>query len=187
MGELKYGRTLGLDLSLCSTGVAQLYSHGGPAELHTAVIKSSGKRSDTLADRAARVRDLRDRIVSWITPFTSLVVIESPSLGSKGAGTWDRAGLWWAVVSWLAAHEVPTATISPLSLKRFASGSGKADKAAMLDAFEALWGERPKTDDQADAGHLALAGAVHLGLEGLPDLSNQKLDSLDKAAWPEGK
>lgn len=182
----EYGEVLGLDISMCSTGVARLYSRGGQAEIRTTAIKSKGTRKDSLKDRARRIRDIKERALSWHNGLLSLVVIESPSFGSSGAGTWDRAGLWWEIVNNLVGRDVPIATISPLSLKRFYAGTGKADKTAMMDAHEKLWGARTKTSDESDAAALATAGAVWLGLDGLPDLRNQLLDSLDKAAWPEG-
>lgn len=178
---------MGIDLSMTSTGVAKIYSNGGRYDgWQTDSIKSKGTRADTLHDRSRRIRRLKEQICSWINTSTELVLIESPSLGSRGAGTWDRAGLWWGVASWCEAHDVQLAECSPLSLKKWATnvGSAKTGKPEMMDAFERLNAERTATSDESDAYWLAHGGAFHWGLHGLPTFDHHDNKLLRSWKWP---
>ena len=55
-------------------------------------------------------------------------------------------------------------------LKKWAAGSGRADKAAMVEACRRRSGRDPRDDNEADAILIALWGAETLGMEGFGPL-----------------
>ncbi len=115
----------GLDLSLTGAGIA------GAGWAQT--LGSKGKRTDTYAMRRVRLHRLADRILDTVGPC-DLAVVEGPSYGSKGSGTWDRAGLWWLVVDRLAARDIPVAVVTPSARAKYATGDGRAGKQAVVEA-----------------------------------------------------
>lgn len=181
-------QVVGIDLSMTRPGIARIYGTGPGGEYvstSTTVFRSSGTRADTLADRGRRITKLKEQVLTWRNDWTTLVVIESPSLGSHTAGTWDRAGLWWQIVGNLLRQDIPVAEISPLSLKKYATGNGRAEKGEMEDAAERLLGYRLPTNDEADGFFLAQAGAHALEMPGLPLLPHQDRSLLKSMKWPE--
>lgn len=182
---------VGVDSSLTGTGRA-VVDDGKPLGVN--VLRSTGKRADTVPQRQQRIRDLADRVTGWgrtqlvadwpavgvVRP--DLVVIEGPSHASRGGSPWDRAGLWWAIlVRW---QGVPVAVVPPSCRAKWATGKGNADKAAVAAVAARLC---PDVDlpssDAADALVLALMGAHALGER--PDLDTAyRRDSLLKCEWP---
>lgn len=155
------GSIYGIDLSMVSTGVARIRTD---LIVTTNTIGSVGKRADELSTRSRRITNLADEIVRpVISDEAVLVVIESPSYGSTGASSWDRAGLWWLVVTKLNAHNIAVALCAPATRAKYATGSGQADKAAVAAAASKLF---PDTEignsDEADALILAHIGASYL-------------------------
>lgn len=168
---------VGIDLSLTSTGLARITSDG---LAYTWSATSTGKRDDTLLDRGHRLHSLAGQILDGITDDDQ-VVIEAPSHGQPGGSTWDRAGLWWSVVGRLQRRDIPVCMVSPTTRAKWASGSGKGDKAAVGIAMARLF---PDVDiansDEADALALAHIGAVLAGYD-IPALSRQTIDTLPPA------
>lgn len=164
---------LGIDPSLTGTGVARIVKDGPVQVRH---FGSTGRRRDTLVDRRARLLKLANAVDEWmhgepLDPNSDhwvdwgkpqLAVIEGPSHGSKGGSAWDRAGLWWQLVSAVGVSNVAVCT--PPTRAKWATGSGRADKAAVAAAVTRLW-PRVELDcaDCADALALATIGAQHLG------------------------
>jgi Holliday junction resolvasome RuvABC endonuclease subunit len=156
---------IGLDLSLTGTGLC-LLDHDEPPTLTT--IASKGAIKDTVAQRSARLQNLADRILAAvygdIPSLPRLVVVEGPSVMSKGGSNWDRAGLWWWVVGALHAIELPVAVVPPSTLKKFAANNGLADKATVAVNLARLWPDTTAANDNEwDALGLATMGAQHLG------------------------
>lgn len=171
----------GLDLSLTGTGIARLTVAGGKHVLELATIGSAGTANATLADRAERLADLQRRIVHAATP-ADLVVIEGPALSRNTGHVWDRAGLWWLVVEWLA-QTTDVAILTPTTLKKFATGRGNATKGDMRVAWLTRRGEDCRDDNQVDSGWLACAGAHHLGSPVLA-LPKTHTAALERGDWP---
>ncbi|MFI9203308.1 hypothetical protein [Streptomyces sp. NPDC053048] len=165
----------GLDLSLTGSGVA------GAGWAQT--LGSKGKRSDTYAMRRARLHGLADRIVEAVGRC-DLAVVEGPSYGSTGAGTWDRAGLWWMVVDGLAARDIPVAVVAPTARARYATGDGRAGKQAVIAAATFRYGVRLRDDNQADAYVLLAMGHDWLD-EPLAPVPEQHRAALDGVEWPD--
>jgi crossover junction endodeoxyribonuclease RuvC len=149
----------GIDFSMTACGVANLTPGG---EMVTEVVKSVGKRADSLVDRHRRLTHHAARIVECVG-YANLAVIEGPSFGSVGGGQFDRYGGWWFVVSRLVEREVPVAVMSPKSLKLAIADSGNADKAAMASAITRMYPDITVfSSDISDAMGLAHLGAVRL-------------------------
>ncbi|GAA4626694.1 hypothetical protein GCM10023196_035980 [Actinoallomurus vinaceus] len=177
-------RVIGLDLSLTGTGIAD-FAHDG--QVITKTIRST-PYGNTVDSQNARLRHIGREVTEFIAfmgPHPALVVVEGPSYGSKGAGTWDRAGLWWLVVDRILSQpNWPLAVVPPAVLKKYATGRGNADKTAMAVAVQKRWGVELGDDNKVDAWWLGAMGREHLGLP-FVDLPKAQREALAKVAWPE--
>jgi Holliday junction resolvasome RuvABC endonuclease subunit len=54
------------------------------------------------------------------------------------------------LTAWCERHSVPYQGVPVGTIKKFATGKGNADKAAMIEAAK-RWGHRPEDDNEADA------------------------------------
>lgn len=174
---------LGVDPSLTATGLAAF----GPGRCWTATLGSTGKRTDTLASRDARLSRITDAVADHVTDDTALAVIEGPALASTNGSLLDRYGLWWRIVHRILGRDVPVYVCPPTVLKKWATGKGNADKIAVALAVARLWPAVELADDnQADALGLAAMGAQQLGLA-LPGgvLPAYRRDALARLGWPE--
>jgi len=174
-------RVLGIDPSLACTGVGIIdYPNKGRAE----TVESKGKRDATVPQREDRIRSLANQVLAYTTLNTRLVVIEGPSLGSRGGSPWDRAGLWWRIVAGLLRRDLPVAVIPPTTLKKWATNSGRADKSDVAVAMARLW---PAVDAESNDGWDALALA-HIGAQVLgwavPSRAHHT-PALAKVEWPD--
>lgn len=79
----------------------------------------------------------------------------------------DAAHVYGGIVAVLTeeseARSLPYRGIAVGTVKKRATGKGNAGKDEMCDAFEALLGRRPTTDDEADAVFVGLVLAEELG------------------------
>lgn len=169
----------GLDLSLTGTGTAWIGT-GLPV---VSTIKSVGHLDDSLAVRDQRLTRLANRIIDTVSG-AALVVIEGPSMMSKGGSMWDRAGLWWMVVHRLQQLDIPVAVAAPTTLKKFAAGTGSASKTAVAAGMTRLWPEiTPRNDNEFDALAAATVAAQHMGLD-VPVRAHHAA-TLAGVMWPE--
>lgn len=180
-----------IDPSLTSTGVAVITTNGQQTTAETWCRISKGHRTDTLTDRWNRIRTISADVLAFIEPC-DLAVIEAPSYGSVGSGTWDRAGLWWNLVHRLTWHDTPIITIPPTTRAKFATGRGNAGKTEVAVATAKLWpglelGSPLGVDDQWDALALASAGLVLAGLAPPFDMPAYRSAALAKVAFPESE
>lgn len=143
-----------------------------------------GKSTATYKSRYCRMENIADRI-GMSVPDNSLVFVEGPSYGSKGAGTFDRAGLWWQVYETLAiAKHCQLVVVAPAQRMMYATGTGRADKDAVLAAVVGRYRKLNITgNDVADAVVFAAMAARAAGwpveLDGVP---KKNLAALDKLA-----
>ena len=158
-------RIVGLDLSLASTGVAQLgYTSGAWTHSLYQIRTTPHRRGDhaDLADRLGRIRGE----CGIAAEHADLVVLEGLGFAAKGAATRDLAGAWWLVYDRLLRGEHKVLVVPPTALKKWATGKGRADKADMGVAVGRMWPEvELRGNDQIDALGLASMGAQFLGLE----------------------
>ncbi len=169
----------GLDLSLTGTAIAT------PNSTHR--IHTPGHNGDPVTVRADRI----DRILDWVattipTPTLgppvprSLVVVEAPSYGSTGGQAHERAGLWWAAVGWLLRCGAEVVDIAPGTLKKFATGSGNAQKPDMRMALYKRAGIDEPDDNQVDAWWLRQIGLYLLGDPTAVQLPKTHTDGVDR-------
>ncbi|MCF8610013.1 crossover junction endodeoxyribonuclease RuvC [Gordonia sp. HY285] len=176
-------RHTGLDLSLTATGIAHIETSTNPT---THTITSAGRKTDTLPMRTDRLRRLRNTIVDHCL-HSDLVAIEAPAYSSNVGSVWDRAGLWWSIITALDALTIPYVAIPPTTVKKFATDKGNADKTAVAAHMTRLWKDlaNPTDNNQFDALALATMAAVHTDFRALPVtvLERHKL-SVSGISWP---
>jgi len=142
-------RIMGVDLSLACTGLS--LPNGT-----TAAVKPKSKGDQ-------RLKEITDRV--WTNAYgVDLVVIEG--LGGRYLGEASRVipMLHGALRLKLMEDGIPYMLLSPSSLKKFATGSGTADKTAMALAALKRLGREYKTSDECDADWLRIAGRFAYGL-----------------------
>jgi len=175
---------IGIDLSLTSTGLARITTDTAGMWLAETSCRPSKPTGANLAARDARIRGIRDDVVTWTVPCR-LAVIEAPIPSGHGAGTFERAWLWGMVVSALIARRVPVIAVPPATRAKFTAASGGADKAAVALAAGRMWpewtpGVSHGVNDQADALALASIGVVLAGLTPPFAMPAYRLDALRK-------
>lgn len=182
-------RVVGLDLSLTSTGMA-LVEGGRLTEVGN--IKSSGKKGATYAQSLDRIQEIAKDVLLFVARpvHPDLVVIESPSYGSRFGSAHERAGLWWEVFHVVSNKlGIPVATVAPPTRAKYITGDGRAGKDVVLahaiEAYVRDRGPRITNDDIADAVGLAAMGSRWLGepveVHSLPE---RNLEAMNGAKWP---
>ncbi|WP_432482549.1 crossover junction endodeoxyribonuclease RuvC [Kineococcus esterisolvens] len=185
-------RVLGLDLSLTSTGLAEV--SGGEVTGNWR-IRSQGRREATLEERDERISSVVQQVHEIVNDVDhDLFVVENPSYGSQVGSQHDRSGLWWLVVDMLLAFG-RVATVPPNTRALYAAGRGNAGKEEVFNAAVSnIPGEEVveiarlgwrQGNDLADALVLAAMGARRLGEPVLGERTHARTDeALEGAAWP---
>jgi crossover junction endodeoxyribonuclease RuvC len=146
---------VGVDPSLTGTGIAGVSAFG---LCWSITVASKGHTADTLIERDIRLTDITDRVTAH-AKGARLVVIEGPAISRSEGSVWDRAGLWWRIVHRLHGAEIPVAVCTPSTRAKWATGKGRADKAAVAAVVARLWPSAALDDDnQADALAFATIG-----------------------------
>lgn len=143
-------RIAGIDPSLNSTGLAL-----PDGTTHTLKQKA--------ADGDYRLVKIRTSIIAAIFPPNrpNLAVMEDLPRNAMGAGiTGQVQGVIREV---LQAYGVPYLLVSAATLKKFATDSGRADKAQMRQAWLEYSGEDNPRDDEVDAAWLKVLGHYLVG------------------------
>lgn len=136
------------------TGIAQW--HDGTTTCHTVC-----GRGDTVEDRIA---DLWQQF--WRCHWTNddpLVVMEAPAFGARFQAH-QMGGLQYYFRIQMRICSVPFVVVPPMTLKKFVTGSGKADKNVILREVYKRWGITAENDNEADAVGLVYIGAALKGL-----------------------
>ncbi|MDX3034731.1 hypothetical protein [Streptomyces scabiei] len=169
-------RVAGLDISLTGTGISTL---GG-----TTRVPTTGRRKDTIVQRNARMKHITDTVLTEVGNV-HLACVEGPvAYSTPGGSNWDRGGLWWRIVSALIERDIPVAVVSPTARAKYATGSGAARKAAVLDAAQKRYGAILPTDDEADALILRAMGLEWLG-QALAEVPDGHRAALAGVQWPD--
>jgi crossover junction endodeoxyribonuclease RuvC len=151
MFEDYYKVSIGLDLSLSRTGVSLFWTDNEEAK--TMCIKSPQKGMK-------RLLDLEQKLTQILLPFkeTALVVIEDYAFGGRGSNLFGL--IEWGGIARMATFklDINAITISPKSLKKFATGNGNAKKEDVMAAITEKWGYVASTNDEADAYALSRIG-----------------------------
>lgn len=151
---------LGLDISLRATGV---FYRGASTTISPKDGKEIGRR---LSEIMFKLRTFTNELAG-----VDVAVIEGYAFrGYQGATASRLAEVGGCVRLWLYERNVPYIEIAPLTLKKFATGSARADKTLMLagarDAYPSI-----ANDNEADAYWLATLGeSYYNGDELTPNL-----------------
>lgn len=179
---------VGLDLSLRATGIAVI-DHPDQAStpnmprLHT--VGENGRRNAATLDRAKRLSRTAKKVLAHVPEQPALAVIEGPAFASHHGAAHERSGLYWTVIMALGARRIPVAVCPPATLKRYATGTGAADKTQVLDAMRHHWTTAHITNDnESDALALATAGAMRL--QWWPPETDHHETALAAIEWPTG-
>lgn len=184
-------RILGIDPSLTRTGVAVVY--GGRLEVtaYTDRFESGppkrakgDKTRATIAERSARIAELADCVLEHARDVT-LALIEEPIHGVKGGSIWDRAGLWWSIVSRLQRADIPVVQVNSTTRRIWATGTAGAGKSPVSVHMSRMWPDLDAglSDDEWDALVFASMGAQHLGW--MPIELARHREQLAKVVWPD--
>lgn len=119
---------MGIDQSYTSTGCVIMND-----DEIVLVDKFSTNKKDDIFDRSSQIAKHLVGIVEQFKP--DRVRIEGLAFGIRGSATRDLAGLQFMIINSIRHCGAPNdpKLISPLSLKKFATGSGKSDKMEMLN------------------------------------------------------
>ena len=178
-------RTLGIDLSLTSTGLATIIGGEAPVmSVHR--ITSKGSAKDSLTERHLRLLTIGSQVLGFVHRLDpDLVVIEAPSFASKYGHPHDRSGLWWMVVGQTIALGYPVAQVPPTCRAKYATGKGNAAKDVVLtDVVRRYPDVLVKGNDQADALVLAAMGQRRLDTPVEASLPASHIAGMDGVEWP---
>ena len=145
--QLKREDVLGLDIA----------THCGYHSCHesgTMDFTESMRRNNNKQHKA-----FRDWLISFVTTYgIKQIVAEDVSAGSSKGGFKSSVklaefrGILFEVCDTLNLPE--PAFVNPKSVKKWATGDGKADKEMMIDYCIRRWGVTPVDDNEADATHI---------------------------------
>lgn len=109
-------------------------------------------------DRIAFIEQNIER--SFLRFEPDLIAIEGYPFSRHSRATSGLYELGGVVKNMLWNHDAPFVVVTSTAVKKFATGSGAADKDGMLRAARAQWPKCPN-HDLADAYHLAVLGDVN--------------------------
>ncbi len=150
---------VGIDVSLTSTGLATIHPDG-QADVSRAT--STGKADATLEQRYLRI-DLLASIIVEAVPPGAIVGIEG-SVAHAPGNPHDRSWLWGLVVTHLKRRGHPVTEFAPAQIKMYATGSGSANKDAVVAATVRRYPDADlRNNDEVDAFNMAAMLRRHLG------------------------
>lgn len=176
-------KVLALDLSLTATGWARNLT-GAPPALPTFTIECGVIRPRTKG--AARLQEVLDGVAK-LSERVELAVLEgyayhSPKFGASQAHSLGELG--GVIRLFLFQKKIPYVELAPSVVKKLATGSGAADKGAVLVEAVKRLKYNGHDNNEADAHWLLQAALVHHGLPGAASLPQAHLDALKKVEWP---
>ncbi len=164
-------RVIGLDLSLTAPGIA-------PPGITPYTLRTDPSTGDK---RYCRIRDeIEYNVSTHRVGRPHLAMIEAvPPYDHASSGLERLHGIAREV---LARYDVPFAYVNVTALKAFATGSGKADKPAVMAAVGRMTAWTPPDDNASDAWVLRKMGEV---ISADPFFhSPAQLQALSSIAWP---
>lgn len=171
---------VGVDPSVTSTGIAW------PDGTTTTIRPPAGARG---GERLDWIRDRLERGLRTHPPAPRAAIIEAPihAFGKGGPVAMLRLGEARGVLlQVLGRWGITVVEVAPTRLKRWATGSGRADKDRMRDALPAGVSLRMDSDDEVDAWWARHLGDA--GINGAPLESDHRhaarLDVLASIDWP---
>ncbi len=144
---------VGIDPSLAGTAMAFTDPSGVVRLRRWPTDPAPGYRA-TLTRKRRIERAVRDQLRALLdVGSVDGVAIEGPAYGVHTGSSHERDGIWWALYDRLqAATRLDPMVISPKTVKKYATGSGNADKDAVWLAARRTWpGLKIGSNDEADA------------------------------------
>lgn len=169
---MKFGKVIGLDLSLSNTGIAVWNRTGTPknqADCDSYFLEFYSLLSGQNNDLDARLLTMVNSIM--LEPCFSdearnilpeLVVLEGLSFASNMGKSQERAALHYMVRQQMIAMGLPFIVVPPSSLKKFICKVGFAKKELMMKEVFRRYGVDAADNNQADAAGLCFFGASFL-------------------------
>lgn len=172
-------RVVGIDLSLTGTAYAVADSYSTVDGIETERIttsKTGPERLVIIASKLAAVVAGGDR--------ADLVVLEGYSYASpQGSHQIGELGGLVRVLLW--QNDLPYVTTTPNNRAKFATGSGAANKDAVVSAVSGRTGRIFRNNDEVDAYILACSGMAAYGyLTPLAPTNAAHRESLEAVEWP---
>lgn len=150
---------IGLDPSLRKFGMCTITGEGAVHLRHWGTDIEG-----TLRMRVSRLRRMAvPAVEACKAQKPILVLIEGPAFGSKGSGIVERYMARGVLLEKLEGFPDNIVEVPPTSLKKFATGKGTGDKAAVVSSLTARYGQSFEVDDEADAFALAKIGEIVAG------------------------
>ncbi len=128
--------TMGIDQSLTCTGVVitQIDRDGIKSILHQEAISTVKTELEPIPDTIVRATVIGDRLASLQAQYMpDYIALENLSYGSVGNATRNLAILFGVICTKM--DMLHPSVVPPTSLKKFATGNGKATKKDMLEAI----------------------------------------------------
>lgn len=145
--QLTRDRVLGLDIAT-HTGFHSV--HGSGTWDFTESMRRNGNKQH---------KAFRDTVMSFITEHgICQIVAEDVSAGTSAGGfkasvkLAEFRGILFEICDTLDLPE--PVFINPITVKKWATGNGNADKEMMIDYCKRRWGIDPCDDNEADATHI---------------------------------
>jgi len=121
--------TIGIDLSMTSTGVVVLTNDKELLWFKT--IKTSPK--DNIYKRVMYVLKQLDIIINYFN--TASIVIEAPAFAAKGSRVYQMFGFHFVTTMLIFRYKNNVNQVVPSKLKKTVTGKGNANKDAMLQSL----------------------------------------------------
>jgi len=121
--------TIGIDLSMTSTGVVVLDNNKVVEEFF--IIKTSPKTN--IYKRSLQVADKINQVILKYPNYD--VYLEAPAFLGKGSRVYQLFGFHYFIATLIYRHKNNSYQIAPSSLKKRTTGNGRANKEDMLDAL----------------------------------------------------
>lgn len=153
------GTYLGIDPALTATAYCVLDDDG--TVVRSGVVLRSGISTMPVEERIGAIVRIAQEVLLEVGPDHRVTCIEGYSMGSNMGGHSCVIELG-AMLRFRHSYRGKLYEVPPTTLKKFATGSGRGDKAAVASALTKRYGVQFGSSDEADAYALARM-AWHLG------------------------
>lgn len=183
---------VGIDMSLARTGITVL-AGGGDDVARPTVLRDCGyslsnspswdESSDRIAIQARTIYALLDKIPTK----PDMVLIEAMIPPKNALPSYlERGALWYGIWSGVKARDIPRAVVHPTTLKKWATGHGRAEKEDVHGEVSTWWPNLTIANhDIADSAVLAAMAGVHLGWKMPFEIRRRHSAGLVIVKWPD--
>jgi len=142
---------VGIDPSLSATGLVMINERGEIVEQR--LINTELENYLCIEQR---LLDIMSSIIflNGVMKLSYVYIEDLPYL-SKGGAIFERAGLLYLITTFLFQNNIPYKLIKPTTLKKWSTGSGRADKADMMNEALTKYGIEFTDDNLCDAFFLS--------------------------------